>query len=273
MAVKDYSTNPDDNLAISGINIAEGMPPGLVNNAIRQMMSDVKNYSDTQDTTITGVEEKIQQVKEIANGKAPGGYGLGEQNGRNVHDANNALEAGWWTPDNNQNALNFYDLNHPLLVIARNVWGTVQIQFVSGKIAVRELSNSVWSEWSLAQVGYADNAGNAQKLAGLTPTLINSTDNSNWLLALGNGSDIVTRRPQDVSVSYSDVSGTAYDSKKISSIVVYTNTTRYITYPPGGTYVMVAQYHSNGCAVRDRTAGGAVVDMGNPVAVAIFIPV
>ena len=209
----------------------------------------------------------------VANGKAPGGYGLGEQNGRSVHDANNALEAGWWTPDNNQNALNFYDLNHPLLVIARNVWGTAQVQFVSGKIAVRELSNSVWSEWSLAQVGYADNAGNAQKLAGLTPTLINSTDNSNWLLALGNGSDIVTRRPQDVSVSYSDVSGTAYDSKKISSIVVYTNTTRYITYPPGGTYVMVAQYNSNGCAVRDRTAGGTVVDMGNPVAVAIFIPV
>ena len=42
MSVQDYSTNPDDNLQISGINIAEGMPPGLVNNAIRQLMSDIK---------------------------------------------------------------------------------------------------------------------------------------------------------------------------------------------------------------------------------------
>lgn len=46
MPVKDYSTNPDDNLQINGINIAEGMPPGLVNNAIRQLMADVKTDSE-----------------------------------------------------------------------------------------------------------------------------------------------------------------------------------------------------------------------------------
>ena len=62
MSVQDYSTNPDDNLTISGINIAEGMPPGLVNNAIRQLMSDIKVNStelengklSTSGGTVTG---------------------------------------------------------------------------------------------------------------------------------------------------------------------------------------------------------------------------
>lgn len=62
MSVQDYSTNPDDNLQISGINIAEGMPPGLVNNAIRQLMSDIKVNStelengklSTSGGTVTG---------------------------------------------------------------------------------------------------------------------------------------------------------------------------------------------------------------------------
>ena len=62
MSVQDYSTNPDDNLTISGINIAEGMPPGLVNNAIRQMMADIKSNStelekgklSTSGGTVTG---------------------------------------------------------------------------------------------------------------------------------------------------------------------------------------------------------------------------
>lgn len=42
MAVSDYSTTPASNTTISGINIAEGCPPGNINNAFRQMMADVK---------------------------------------------------------------------------------------------------------------------------------------------------------------------------------------------------------------------------------------
>jgi len=44
MGVEDYSNVPDENVAVNGINIAEGMPPGLVNNAIRQIMADLKNF-------------------------------------------------------------------------------------------------------------------------------------------------------------------------------------------------------------------------------------
>ena len=42
MAIEDYSTNPDANTTINGINIAEGCMPDGINNAIRQLMADIK---------------------------------------------------------------------------------------------------------------------------------------------------------------------------------------------------------------------------------------
>lgn len=44
MAVSDYSTTPASNTSISGINIAEGCSPANINNAIRQLMADVKGF-------------------------------------------------------------------------------------------------------------------------------------------------------------------------------------------------------------------------------------
>ena len=52
MAVNDYNTNPDLNTTISGINIAEGCPPSGINNAIRQLMADVKQNADEQDSNV-----------------------------------------------------------------------------------------------------------------------------------------------------------------------------------------------------------------------------
>lgn len=49
MAVSDYSTTPGSNTAISGINIAEGCSPANINDAIRQMMADVKTLADGLD--------------------------------------------------------------------------------------------------------------------------------------------------------------------------------------------------------------------------------
>jgi len=47
MAVSDYSTTPSANASISGVNIAEGCPPGGINNAIRQMMADIRALFST----------------------------------------------------------------------------------------------------------------------------------------------------------------------------------------------------------------------------------
>ena len=65
MAIKDYSTTPDLNTQISGINIAEGCAPSGINNAIRQLMADVKaeseatqNKDTAQDAAIAGKLDK-----------------------------------------------------------------------------------------------------------------------------------------------------------------------------------------------------------------------
>lgn len=42
MAISSYSSSPSSNTTISGINIAEGCPPSGINDAIRQLMADVK---------------------------------------------------------------------------------------------------------------------------------------------------------------------------------------------------------------------------------------
>lgn len=50
MAVDDWSTTPGSNTTISGINIGENCPPANINNAIRQLMADVKTEFDGLDT-------------------------------------------------------------------------------------------------------------------------------------------------------------------------------------------------------------------------------
>lgn len=42
--ISQYDTDPSNNTDIDGINLAEGMAPGLVNNAIRELMSQLKEF-------------------------------------------------------------------------------------------------------------------------------------------------------------------------------------------------------------------------------------
>ena len=42
--ISEFSTNPANNTDINGINIAEGCAPSGINNAIRQLMSDLKEF-------------------------------------------------------------------------------------------------------------------------------------------------------------------------------------------------------------------------------------
>lgn len=56
MAVTDWNTTPANNTSISGINVAEGCSPANINNAIRQMMADVRGfYNSTVLTSAIGV--------------------------------------------------------------------------------------------------------------------------------------------------------------------------------------------------------------------------
>ena len=60
MPIKYYSTDPDLNVQISGINIAEGCPPSGINNAIRQLMADVKEESEAQAEAITAASSALE---------------------------------------------------------------------------------------------------------------------------------------------------------------------------------------------------------------------
>ena len=46
MAVSDWSTTAASNTDVGGVNTAEGMNPGDVNNAIREMMAQIKAFYD-----------------------------------------------------------------------------------------------------------------------------------------------------------------------------------------------------------------------------------
>jgi len=50
MSVKDYNKEASLNVSISGINIAEGCAPSGINDAIRQLMADVKEESEALDS-------------------------------------------------------------------------------------------------------------------------------------------------------------------------------------------------------------------------------
>ncbi|MBY0430321.1 MAG: hypothetical protein K2Q10_03915 [Rhodospirillales bacterium] len=51
MTISYYSATPGSNTTISGINIDEGCPPGNLNDALRQMMADVRTeYNDVHKT-------------------------------------------------------------------------------------------------------------------------------------------------------------------------------------------------------------------------------
>jgi hypothetical protein len=54
MTVKDYSTTAASNTSINGVNIAEGMSPSGVNNAIRQELKDVRDVWNDKEWFVLG---------------------------------------------------------------------------------------------------------------------------------------------------------------------------------------------------------------------------
>ena len=68
MGVNDYSLNPDNNTQINGINIAEGCLPSGINDAIRQLMADVKADSDEQNDALQkAVNDNVGSATKLAN--------------------------------------------------------------------------------------------------------------------------------------------------------------------------------------------------------------
>ena len=85
MSVKDYNVEPELNVSISGINIAEGCAPSGINDAIRQLMADLKEEQNAraardsgQDAATASAQKSADDAqtaadaaKSTADGKAP----------------------------------------------------------------------------------------------------------------------------------------------------------------------------------------------------------
>lgn len=60
-AVGDWDSDADGNTDVGGVSIAEGCPPGNINNALRTIMAQVKNYSVSVDTEL---DDAIAELNE-----------------------------------------------------------------------------------------------------------------------------------------------------------------------------------------------------------------
>lgn len=78
MGVKDYDLNPDNNTLINGINIAEGCPPSGINNAMRQLMADVKEDSDAQNEALKKFSETPASAEDLGPVKVGDGLSMGD---------------------------------------------------------------------------------------------------------------------------------------------------------------------------------------------------
>lgn len=56
MAVTDYSTTPASNTSVSGIDISENCAPAGINDAIRQVMADIKTFYDLVPQGVIGTD-------------------------------------------------------------------------------------------------------------------------------------------------------------------------------------------------------------------------
>lgn len=75
--ISEYDVNPDNNTDINSINIAEGCAPSGINNAIRQLMSDLKDFQagssgDTLPVTAGGTGATTASAARTALGLAIG---------------------------------------------------------------------------------------------------------------------------------------------------------------------------------------------------------
>lgn len=71
-AVEDWDSNPDGNTDVGGVSIAEGCPPGNVNNAIRMVMAQLKNYATSGTTALAGKASSADLTTLTTNAAPPG---------------------------------------------------------------------------------------------------------------------------------------------------------------------------------------------------------
>lgn len=70
--VNDWDVSPDNNTDVGGVSIAEGCPPGNINNALRVMMAQIKSYA-TSVTASLSLKANTADVTALTTNAAPPG--------------------------------------------------------------------------------------------------------------------------------------------------------------------------------------------------------
>jgi len=69
--VSSWSATPASNTTVDGTSIAEGCPPGNVNNALRSIMAGVKSFYTTFLTLVDLVDGKLSAAGAVFTGTQP----------------------------------------------------------------------------------------------------------------------------------------------------------------------------------------------------------
>lgn len=69
--VSSWSATPASNTTVDSISIAEGCPPGNVNNALRSIMAGVRSFYDLYTALVTTVSGKLSAAGAVFTGAQP----------------------------------------------------------------------------------------------------------------------------------------------------------------------------------------------------------
>lgn len=69
--VSSWSATPASNTTVDGTSIAEGCPPGNVNNALRSIMAGVRSFYDLYAALVTTVSGKLSAAGAVFTGTQP----------------------------------------------------------------------------------------------------------------------------------------------------------------------------------------------------------
>ena len=154
MPVRDYNVDPDLNTQISGINIAEGCAPSGINNAIRQLMADVKEEFEGEEGAVSSLDstlrafiaEEVAKYLPLAGGVMTGGVEFDRADGhifKRDSEGRMVIRGGAGTPDAGASVY-LYGTDHPenpgriLLQSVKPSGGYLTLDIDKGKALIGE---------------------------------------------------------------------------------------------------------------------------------------
>ncbi len=144
--VEEWDSNPDGNTDVGGISIAEGCPPGNINNAIRMVMAQIAEWDPVEvAAAYTFLSLRLTSTAAATISSTDHPFQIGSTGGNNIRIDNNDIQAV------NNAAASRLDLNKEGGLVAIGAGG-LQVNGVAlGALAfLATINNAQWSGADLA---------------------------------------------------------------------------------------------------------------------------